>query len=147
MGIVTHGDLNMAHRYPKNGSKAFILWFCDKVKQNESWTTTWIDPKTVFELYPNPRNSPLGPKKVFEPDPNQKKSPKGRIKNKNMGLYFHKINHAVQVFFKASFLGFVDAPVMCIIKYCQSHDQRASLESTLQNENAPYMILNSSSYS
>ena len=30
---------------------------------------------------------------------------------------------------------------MCIIKYCHSHDQRASLESTLQNENAPDMIL------
>ena len=25
MGMVTHGDLNLAHRYPKNGSKAFIL--------------------------------------------------------------------------------------------------------------------------
>ena len=34
-----------------------------------------------------------------------------------------------------------------IIKYCHSHDQRASLESTLQNENAQDMILNSSSYS
>ena len=33
------------------------------------------------------------------------------------------------------------------IKYCLSHDQRASLESTLQNENAQDMILNSSSYS
>ena len=37
MVIVTHGDLNMAHRSPKNGSKAFILWFCDRVKQNKSW--------------------------------------------------------------------------------------------------------------
>ena len=34
-----------------------------------------------------------------------------------------------------------------IIKYCHSHDQRASLESTLQNDNAQDMILNSSSYS
>jgi len=34
-----------------------------------------------------------------------------------------------------------------IKKYCHSHDQRASLESTLQNENAQDMILNSSSYS
>ena len=32
-------------------------------------------------------------------------------------------------------------------KYCHSHDQRASLESTLQNENAQDMILNSSNYS
>ena len=30
------------------------------------------------------------------------------------GLYFHIINHAIQVFFKISFLGFVNAPVMCI---------------------------------
>ena len=34
-----------------------------------------------------------------------------------------------------------------IIKYCHSHDQRASLESTLQNENSHDKILNSSSYS
>ena len=61
-----------------------------------------------------------------------------------MWLYFHTINHAIQVFFKVSFLGFVDATVMCIIKYCHSNDQRASLESTLQNENAQDMILNSS---
>ena len=53
-----------------------------------------------------------------------------------MWLYFHTINHAMQVFFKVSFLGFVDATVMCIIKYCHSHDQRASLECTLQNKNA-----------
>ena len=31
-----------------------------------------------------------------------------------MGLCFNKINHEVQVFFKVSFLGFVNAPVMCI---------------------------------
>ena len=31
-----------------------------------------------------------------------------------MWLYFHTINHAIQVFFKVSFLGFVDAPVLCI---------------------------------
>ena len=31
-----------------------------------------------------------------------------------------------------------------IIKYCHSYDQRASLESTLQNENAHYKILKSS---
>ena len=30
------------------------------------------------------------------------------------------------------------------IKYCHSHDQRASLESTLKNENAHDKILNSS---
>ena len=31
-----------------------------------------------------------------------------------MGLYFHTINHTIEVFFKVSFLGFVDAPAMCI---------------------------------
>ena len=38
------------------------------------------------------------------------------IASKNIGLCFHKINHAMQVFFKVIFLGFVDAPVMCILK-------------------------------
>ena len=57
-----------------------------------------------------------------------------------MWLYFHTINHVIHI------LGFVDATIMCIIKYCHSHDQRASLESTLHNENAQNMILISSSY-
>ena len=38
-----------------------------------------------------------------------------------MGLYFHTINLAMQVVFDVSFLGFVDAPVMCIfclLTYC-----------------------------
>ena len=34
-----------------------------------------------------------------------------------MRLYFHTINHAIQVFFKVIFLGFVDAPFMCIFDY------------------------------
>ena len=33
----------------------------DENIQNESWTTSWVDP--VFELYANPKNSPLEPKK------------------------------------------------------------------------------------
>ena len=32
--------------------------------ENESFSTTWIDPKTVFEPYPNRKNSPLGPQKI-----------------------------------------------------------------------------------
>ena len=32
--------------------------------ENISCSTTWVDPKTVFEPYPDPTNSPLGPKKV-----------------------------------------------------------------------------------
>ena len=31
---------------------------------NKSCSTTWVDPKTVFELFLNPKNSPLGPQKV-----------------------------------------------------------------------------------
>ena len=43
-----------------------------------------------------------------------KKEPNcGRIKQKKMGLYFHTINHAIQVFFEVSFLRSVDAPVIC----------------------------------
>ena len=53
-------------------------------------------------------------KTFFEPDPNPPKSSEGWIKSKERGLYFHTINHAIHVFFKFSFLGFVDAPVMCI---------------------------------
>ena len=36
-----------------------------------------------------------------------------------MWLYSHTINHAIQVFLKVSFLGFVDAQVMCIFHSCQ----------------------------
>ena len=32
--------------------------------ENESFKTTWVDPKTFFEPFPNPQNSPLGPKKT-----------------------------------------------------------------------------------
>ena len=56
------------------------------------------------------------PKNFFEPDPGPKISSEGRIKNKNRGPYFCTINHPFQgFFFKISILGFVDAPVMCIL--------------------------------
>ena len=32
--------------------------------ENESCSTTWVDPKTVFKPYTDPKNSPLGPQKV-----------------------------------------------------------------------------------
>ena len=32
--------------------------------ENESCSTTWVDPKTVVEPCPHPKSSPLGPKKV-----------------------------------------------------------------------------------
>ena len=31
--------------------------------ENRSCSTTWRDPKTIFEPYPEPKNSPLGLKK------------------------------------------------------------------------------------
>ena len=30
----------------------------------ESYSTTWVDPKTVYEPFPNPKNITLGPQKV-----------------------------------------------------------------------------------
>ena len=36
----------------------------ERNKENESCSTTWIDPITVVETYPNPKNSPLGLQKV-----------------------------------------------------------------------------------
>ena len=35
-----------------------------KNKEDESCSTTLVDPKTVVEPYSNPKNSPLGPQKV-----------------------------------------------------------------------------------
>ena len=32
--------------------------------ENKSSSTTWVDPKTFFEHYPDPKNSPLGTQKV-----------------------------------------------------------------------------------
>ena len=32
--------------------------------ENESYWTTWVDPKTIVEPHPNPKSSPLGPQKV-----------------------------------------------------------------------------------
>ena len=47
---------------PKIKSKSNIR--IDGNIQKESCSTTWEDPKTVNEPYPNPKNSPLGPQKV-----------------------------------------------------------------------------------
>ena len=38
----------------------------------------WVDPKTFFELYPDPKNSPLEPQKV-QNDPKIKSKTKVRI--------------------------------------------------------------------
>ena len=57
-----------------------------------------------------------------------------KLKTKDVAVLSHN-QSCNSSLFKVSFLEFADAIVMCIIKYCHSHDQRASLESTLQNEN------------
>ena len=61
-----------------------------------------------LNLNPTPKIAPKGPKS--EQGPNR-----GRIKSKNIGQYFPTVNQAIQVFFKVRVLGFVDAPVMCIL--------------------------------
>ena len=33
-------------------------------KENESCSNTWVDPKTVVEPDPSPKNGPLWPQKV-----------------------------------------------------------------------------------
>ena len=33
-------------------------------KMKVSYSTTWVEPKTVFEPFYSPKNSPLGPQKV-----------------------------------------------------------------------------------
>lgn len=47
--------------------------------ENKICSATWVDPKTIFELYPNSKNSPLGSQKVKN-DP--KNSPLGQINQK-----------------------------------------------------------------
>ena len=50
--------------------------------ENESYSTTWVDPKTLFEAFPNRKNSPLGPQKVKN-DPKIKSKWNIRIEKKN----------------------------------------------------------------
>jgi len=51
---------------PKIKSKVNVR--IERNKENESRSTTWVDPKTVVEPYPSPKNAPLGPQK-FKNDP------------------------------------------------------------------------------
>ena len=46
--------------------------------ENKSLSTSWLDPKTVFEPYPDSKNSSLGPLKL-ENDPKTKSKSKVRI--------------------------------------------------------------------
>ena len=54
--------------------------------ETKSCSFTWVDPKIVFEPYPDPKNIPLGPQKI-KSDPKFKWKPKVRIEenieNKN----------------------------------------------------------------
>jgi len=61
---------------PKIKSKSNVI--IERNKENESCSTTLVDPKTVFELYPNPKNSLLGPQKVKN-DPKIKSKSNVRI--------------------------------------------------------------------
>ena len=45
---------------------------------NENCSTKWVDPKKLFELFLNPKNSPLGSQKVKK-DPKIKSKPNVRI--------------------------------------------------------------------
>ena len=50
----------------------------ERNKENESCSTTLVDPKKGVEPYPNPKNSPLGPQKVKN-DPKIKSKSNVRI--------------------------------------------------------------------
>ena len=46
-----------------------LTWFCgnlffERIIESESCSTIWVDPKTVFEPNPDPKNSTLRPQKV-----------------------------------------------------------------------------------
>ena len=46
----------------------------ERYKENESYSTTWVKPKTVFEPYSNHKISPLGPKNIKKDPKIQSKS-------------------------------------------------------------------------
>ena len=102
-------------KWPKTVQKRPKMWQNQKHKDRavlpKPKLTVYIrrSPKKFLSLTPTPKPAPKGSKKC------QKGPNCGQIKHKKMGLYFHTINHASQVFFKFSFLGFVHAPVMCIL--------------------------------
>ena len=47
---------------PKIKSKLYVRIY--RNIENGSCSTTWVDPKTVFDPFPDPKNSPTGPQKV-----------------------------------------------------------------------------------
>ena len=65
---------------PKIKSKSNVA--IERNKENESCLTTWVDPKTVVDPYPNPKNSTLGSQKVKN-DPKIKAKSNVRIERNN----------------------------------------------------------------
>ena len=47
---------------PKINSKSNVR--IERNIENESYSTTWVDPKTVAKPYSNPQSSPFGPHKT-----------------------------------------------------------------------------------
>ena len=76
--IAHYGPKNL-RKYPKIKSKSNVK--IEEHIENESCSTTWVYPKTVFELFPNTKNSPLGPQKV-DNDPKIKSKSKVRSERK-----------------------------------------------------------------
>merc|ERR1712198_207165 len=69
------------HTYPHHHHRNSKLHDREEIEQNsenKSYYSILGDPKTVFEPYPNPKNSPLGPQKVKN-DPKIKSKVDARI--------------------------------------------------------------------
>ena len=56
------GPKKVKKNNPKIKSKSSVR--IEGNKENESYSTTWVDHKIIFEPYPDPKNSPLRPQKV-----------------------------------------------------------------------------------
>ena len=63
MGTTTTPPPTQPRTYHRN-SKLHDRAEKEQNSENNSYQSILGDPKTVFEPYPNPKNSPLGPQKV-----------------------------------------------------------------------------------
>ena len=52
------------HHPPTTNSKLYDRVRIEPLSENKSWWSIWVHPKTAFEPYHNPKNSPLGPQKA-----------------------------------------------------------------------------------
>ena len=55
--------------------------------ENESCSTTWVYPRTVFEPFPNPKNSPVESQKIINESQNQMSELKETLKMKVVQLH------------------------------------------------------------